>query len=50
MAQTTKTITASEFTAVPTTEDGGKFLVLSVTYADATTAEVVLPVETVMPS
>lgn len=49
MAQTTKTITASQFTAVRTRENGEKYLVLSITYADATQAEVVLPVDVVVP-
>ena len=50
MAQTTKAITDSAFTAVRSTEAGDRYLVLSITYDDATEAEIVLPVETVVPS
>lgn len=49
MAQTTQNIETAEFTTMRTTEDGGKFLVLLVTYDDESQAEVVFPVDTVMP-
>lgn len=49
MAQTTKAITAASFTVMRTTEDGGKFIEMLVTCADASQVKVVLPVETVLP-
>lgn len=49
MAQTTKAITATSFVEMRTTDDGGKFLVLLVTYADASQAKVVFPIETAVP-
>lgn len=47
--QTTKVITASTFEAVRTRENGEKYLVLLITYDDATQARIVIPVDTVMP-
>lgn len=49
-AQTTKVITASTFEAVRTRENGDKFLVILVTYADATQERIVLPLGTVTPA
>ena len=48
MPQTSKAITASQFVEVRTGENGDKFLVLLVTYADATQERIVFTVETVM--
>ena len=50
MAQTTKTITGWTPEAVRTNENGDKYLVLLVTYADTTKERIVLPLETVVPA
>ena len=49
-AQTTKPITATTFEAVRTHENGDKYLVILVTYADTTKERIVLPLETVTPA
>ena len=49
MPQTTKTITASQFVECRTTKDGGKFLVLLVTYTGGAQERVVFPIETAVP-
>ena len=50
MPQISKAITGSQFVEVRTRENGDKFLVLLVTYADATQERIVFTVETVMPA
>ena len=49
MPQTIKTITATTFVEMRTTEDGAKFLVLLVTYTGGAQEKVVFPISTTVP-
>ncbi len=50
MAQTTKTITATTFVEMRTTENGAKFLVLLVTNTGGAQEKVVFPIGTAVPA